>query len=206
MPFSRRLLAAALVTTAALGLAACGPDNSPDQSAKGTTAPAAATGPGGTGVPATKGAAPTTAPPASPAPATPGASASVASPGSDEPEGFCTHVPLPAGQKWIYPVKGTTTGTLTYRDTKDACGVNDVSFEPVGADRTAAFAPTAKGHLSSVMAAPKDVDLAGVVKHINECLASPHSEKGSYPCSAGDYKVAVDASGKVTELWERAHS
>ncbi|WP_406096398.1 hypothetical protein [Kitasatospora purpeofusca] len=186
MPVSRRLLATALVATAALGLAACGPDNSPDQSAKGTTPPAAAAT-----APATKGAAPTTAPAGS---------------ASDEPEGFCTHAPLPAGQKWIYPVKGTSTTTLTYRDTKDACGVNDVAFEPVGADRTAAFAPTAKGHLSSVMAAPKDVDLAGLVKHINECLASPHSEKGSYPCSAGDYKVSVDASGKVTELWERAHS
>ncbi|WP_327064022.1 hypothetical protein OG715_03590 [Kitasatospora purpeofusca] len=200
MPVSRRLLATALVATAALGLAACGPDNSPDQSAKGTTAPtAAATAPAtapSASAPATKGAAPTTAP----------GSTAPAGSASDEPEGFCTHVPLPAGQKWIYPVKGTSTTTLTYRDTKDACGVNDVSFEPVGADRTAAFAPTAKGHLSSVMAAPKDVDLAGVVKHINECLASPHSEKGSYPCSAGDYKVAVDASGKVTELWERAHS
>ncbi|MFD9060542.1 hypothetical protein ACFVZ3_03360 [Kitasatospora purpeofusca] len=194
MPVSRRLLATALVATAALGLAACGPDNSPDQSAKGTTAPTAAAS-----APATKGAAPTTAP------ASAGSTAPAGS-ASDEPEGFCTHAPLPAGQKWIYPVKGTSTTTLTYRDTKDACGVNDVSFEPVGADRTAAFAPTAKGHLSSVMAAPKDVDLAGVVKHINECLASPHSEKGSYPCSAGDYKVAVDASGKVTELWERAHS
>ncbi|MFJ4671232.1 hypothetical protein [Kitasatospora purpeofusca] len=194
MPVSRRLLATALVATAAFGLAACGPDNSPDQSAKGTTAPtAAATAPATSpaAAPATKGAAPTTAPAGS---------------ASDEPEGFCTHAPLPAGQKWIYPVKGTSSTTLTYRDTKDACGVNDVSFEPVGADRTAAFAPTAKGHLSSVMAAPKDVDLAGAVKHINECLASPHSEKGSYPCSAGDYKVAVDASGKVTELWERAHS
>ncbi|WP_328958666.1 hypothetical protein [Kitasatospora purpeofusca] len=202
MPVSRRLLATALVATAALGLAACGPDNSPDQSAKGTTAPTAAasapaaaagSAPGSApaSAPATKGAAPTTAPAGS---------------ASDEPEGFCTHAPLPAGQKWIYPVKGTSTTTLAYRDTKDACGVNDVSFEPVGADRTAAFAPTTKGHLSSVMAAPKDVDLAGVVKHINECLASPHSEKGTYPCSAGDYKVAVDASGKVTELWERAHS
>ncbi|MFF7586372.1 hypothetical protein ACFZCK_02635 [Kitasatospora purpeofusca] len=201
MPVSRRLLATALVATATLGLAACGPDNSPDQSAKGTTAPttaatAPATSPAAApaSAPATKGAAQGTAPAGSTAPA------------SDEPEGFCTHAPLPAGQKWIYPVKGTSSTTLAYRDTKDACGVNDVSFEPVGADRTAAFAPTAKGHLSSVMAAPKDVDLAGVVKHINECLASPHSEKGSYPCSAGDYKVAVDASGKVTELWERAHS
>ncbi|CAN3978337.1 hypothetical protein [Kitasatospora purpeofusca] len=204
MPVSGRLLATALVATATLGLAACGPDNSPDQSAKGGTAPTAAasapaTSPGA--APATKGAAPTTAPGST----APGSTAPAGS-ASDEPEGFCTHVPLPAGQKWIYPVKGTSTTTLTYRDTKDACGVNDVSFEPVGADRTAAFAPTAKGHLSSVMAAPKDVDLAGVVKHINECLASPHSEKGSYPCSAGDYKVAVDASGKVTELWERAHS
>lgn len=92
------------------------------------------------------------------------------------------------------------------KDTKDVCGVNDVGFEPVGADKTAAFAPTAKGHLSSVLVAPKDVNLADLVKHINECLATPHNEKGSYPCSAGDYKVAVDASGKVTELWERAHS
>ncbi|MFI9323177.1 hypothetical protein ACIGXI_25825 [Kitasatospora aureofaciens] len=136
---------------------------------------------------------------AKPAPSgTPGA--------SGEPEGFCIHEPLPAGQKWIYPGKGTTATTLAYKDTKDVCGVNDVGFERVGADRTAAFAPTAMGHLSSVLVAPKDVTLADLVKHINECLATPYNEKGSYPCSAGDYKVAVDASGKVTELWERAHS
>ncbi|MFC5662609.1 hypothetical protein ACFP3U_06380 [Kitasatospora misakiensis] len=194
MPASRRLLATALVAAAAFGLAACGPDNSPDQAAKGASTAAATT--------ATTAAA-TTAP-AAPATASPTAPATA--PASGEPEGFCTHQPLPAGQKWIYPVKGTSATTLTYRDTKDACGVNDVVFEPVGADKTAAFTATAKGHLSSVMAAPKDVDLAGLVKHINECLTSPHNDKGSYPCSAGDYKVAIDASGKVTELWERAHS
>ncbi|MFI9163169.1 hypothetical protein [Kitasatospora aureofaciens] len=57
-----------------------------------------------------------------------------------------------------------------------------------------------------MLVAPKDVNLADLVEHINECLATPYNEKGSYPCSAGDYKVAVDVSGKVTELWERAHS
>ncbi|MFI9163168.1 hypothetical protein [Kitasatospora aureofaciens] len=41
------------------------------------------------------------------------------------------------------PGKGTTATTLAYKDTKDVCGVNDVGFEPVGADKTAAFAPTA---------------------------------------------------------------
>ncbi|MFD8706423.1 hypothetical protein ACFV1W_28100 [Kitasatospora sp. NPDC059648] len=64
-----------------------------------------------------------------------------------------------------------------YEDTKDVCGVNDVGFEPVGADKTAAFAPTAKGHLSSVLVAPKDVNLADLVKHINECLATPYNER-----------------------------
>ncbi|MFF7992331.1 hypothetical protein ACFZDG_21360 [Kitasatospora xanthocidica] len=202
MSASRRLLATALVATAAFGLAACGPDDSSDQGAG--SAPTAATA-------APTAAAPTTAAPAgSGKPAAPGGTAKPAPSGtpaaSGEPEGFCTHGPLPAGQKWIYPGKGTTAATLVYKDTKDVCGVNDVGFEPVGADKTAAFAPTAKGHLSSVLAPPKDVNLADLVKHINECIATPHNEKGSYPCSSGDYKVAIDASGKVTELWERAHS
>ncbi|MER7579770.1 hypothetical protein [Kitasatospora sp. NPDC097691] len=205
MSASRRLLATALVATAAFGLAACGPDDSSDQGAGSgsTTATAAPT--------AATPASPTAAPAGSGKPAAPGGSGKPAAPtgtpgASGEPEGFCTHGPLPAGQKWIYPVKGTTAATLVYKETKDVCGVNDVGFEPVGADKTAAFAPTAKGHLSSVLTAPKDVNLADLVKHINECIATPYNEKGSYPCSVGDYKVAIDASGKVTELWERAHS
>lgn len=198
MSVSRRLLATALVATAAFGLAACGPDDSSDQGAGGGSATATAAPTGAAPAPASPTAAPGgTGKPAAPT-GTPGA--------SGEPEGFCTHGPLPAGQKWIYPAKGTTTTTLVYKETKDACGVNDVVFEPVGADKTAAFAPTAKGHLSSVLTAPKDVNLADLVKHVNECIANPDNQKGSYPCSGGDYKVAIDASGKVTELWERAHS
>ncbi|MFF2541052.1 hypothetical protein ACFVUY_00595 [Kitasatospora sp. NPDC058063] len=197
---SRRLLATALVAAAAFGLAACGPDDSADQGAGGGATTAASAAP--TAAPA--GAA-SQAP--SGKPAGTGKPAATGTPSADgEPEGFCTHGPLPAGQKWVYPAKGTSATTLVYKDTKDACGVNDVVFEPVGADKSAAFAPTAKGHLSSVLAPPKDVNLADLVKHVNECLAAPHNEKGSYPCSAGDYKVAIDASGKVTELWERAHS
>ncbi|MFG2909546.1 hypothetical protein ACGF13_31340 [Kitasatospora sp. NPDC048286] len=203
---SGKLLATALVAAAAFGLAACGPDNSDQGAGGGSTA--VTTAPTGAGaVPAT--AAPTgagSAPAASGKPAPTGKPAQSAKP-SDEPEGFCTHEPLPAGQKWVYPVKGTSATTLVYKETKDACGVNDVVFEPVGADKSAPIAPTAKGHLSSVLAPPKDVAVADLVKHVNECLADPTNVKGSYPCSGvGDYKVALDASGKVTELWERAHS
>ncbi|MET8629261.1 hypothetical protein ABZW30_36940 [Kitasatospora sp. NPDC004669] len=195
MSASRRLLAAALVTTAAFGLAACGPDNSSDQGAGGTTATA-------TAAPATGGAASPTAAPATgtakPAP--------TGKPTDGGPEGFCTSDPLPAGQKWIVPVKGTSATALVYKETKDVCGVNDVGFQPVGADKTAQFAPTVKGHLKSVVAAPKDVNAADLAKHINECVATPGNQKGSYPCSAGDYKVAIDASGKVVEMWERPSS
>ncbi|RKT16632.1 hypothetical protein BX285_0978 [Streptomyces sp. 1114.5] len=198
MPVSRRLLATALVAAAAFGLAACGPDDSSDQGAGSGSSTATA---------APTDAAPTAAPAGTGKPVQPGRTAPSATPAaSGEPEGFCTHGPLPAGQKWIYPVKGTSTTTLVYKDTKDVCGVDDVGFDPVGADKTAPIAPTAKGHLSSVLAAPKDVNVTDLVKHINECIATPHNEKGSYPCSLGDYKVAIDASGKVTELWERAHS
>nr|BFD92504.1 hypothetical protein KitaXyl93_38640 [Kitasatospora sp. Xyl93] len=207
MPSSRSsgLLATALVAAAALGLAACGPDNSSDQGA----------GSGSTGAaPAAPTAAPTASPSGSASHAPSGKPAGTAKPGATgspaadgEPEGFCTHGPLPAGQKWVYPVKGTSATTLVYQETKDACGVNDVVFEPVGANKSAPIAPTAKGHLSSVLAPPKDVNVADLVKHVNECLAEPTNVKGSYPCSGvGDYKVALDASGKVTELWERAHS
>ncbi|MFF4384129.1 hypothetical protein [Kitasatospora sp. NPDC001547] len=207
MPSSRSsgLLATALVAAAAFGLAACGPDNSSDQGA----------GSGSTGAaPAAPTAAPTASPSGSASHAPSGKPAGTAKPGATgspaadgEPEGFCTHGPLPAGQKWVYPVKGTSATTLVYQETKDACGVNDVVFEPVGANKSAPIAPTAKGHLSSVLAPPKDVNVADLVKHVNECLAEPTNVKGSYPCSGvGDYKVALDASGKVTELWERAHS
>ncbi|MFF1908659.1 hypothetical protein [Kitasatospora sp. NPDC058218] len=201
MPTFRRMLGAGLVATAALGLAACGPDNASDQAggapaATSTAAPTTAA-PGGT--------APSTAAPSGSAPAG-GKSAKPSTGAGDEPEGFCDAAPLPAGQKWIYPAKGTTTTTLVYKDTKTACGVNDVVFEPVGADKTAAFAPTAKGHLNSVLAKPKDVNVADLVKHIGECLADPTNVKGFYPCSAGDYKVAIDSAGKVVEMTERAHS
>lgn len=203
---SRRLLATALVAAAAFGLAACGPDNTADQGAGNGSTGAASAAP--TAAPAgTAGQAPSGKPTGTAKPAGTGKPAASGTPAADgEPEGFCTHGPLPAGQQWIYPVKGTSATTLVYKETKDVCGVNDVGFEPVGADKSAPFAPTAKGHLSSVLVPPKDVNLADLVKHVNECLASPYNEKGSYPCSVGDYKVAIDASGKVTELWERAHS
>ncbi|MFD9690492.1 hypothetical protein [Kitasatospora sp. NPDC059088] len=193
MSASRRLLVATLVATAALGLAACGPDDPSTQGAGASTATAA---------PATGGAASPTAAPATgtgkPAPA--------GKPTDGGPEGFCTHEPLPAGQKWIEPVKGTSATTLVYKETKDACGVNDVALEPTGADKSATFAPGAKGHLKSVVAAPKDVVVAELVKHINECIATPGNQKGSYPCNSGTYKVALDASGKVVEMWERPSS
>ncbi|MFG3051017.1 hypothetical protein ACGFZP_08705 [Kitasatospora sp. NPDC048239] len=202
MPVYRRLLGAGLVATALFGLAACGPDDSSDQAGGSANTPAAPA--------ATTPAAPAATTPAATAPAGGKSTGPAASgkPSADpsEPEGFCDAPPLPAGQKWIYPAKGTTATTLVYKDTKTACGVNDVVFEPVGADKTAPFAPTVKGHLNSVLAKPKDVNGADLVKHINECLADPTSTKGFYPCSGGDYKVAIDASGKVVELTERAHS
>ncbi|MFJ6379990.1 hypothetical protein ACIQI7_08300 [Kitasatospora sp. NPDC092039] len=209
MPSSRssRLLATALVAAAAFGLAACGPDDSSDQGAGSVPTGAASAAP--TAAPAgTASQAPSGKPAGTGKPVATGKPAATGTPAADgEPEGFCTHGPLPAGQKWVYPVKGTSATTLVYQETKDACGVNDVVFEPVGANKSAPIAPTAKGHLSSVLAPPKDVNVADLVKHVNECLAEPTNVKGSYPCSGvGDYKVAIDASGKVTELWERAHS
>ncbi|MGW6917850.1 hypothetical protein ACWGB8_29095 [Kitasatospora sp. NPDC054939] len=200
---SRRMLGAVLAGAAVLGLAACGPEDASDKAA-GTAAPTASA-PAGTG-----GAAPTaaaTAPSGTAKPAPSGTAQPSRSAGADEePEGFCTAAPLPAGQKWVYPVKGTTATTLVYRDTKTACGVNDVRFEPVGPDRSAPFAATAKGHLNSVLAKPKDVDVAGLVKHIAECLADRTSPDVSYPCSGGEYKVVVDSAGRVVEMTERAAS
>ncbi|MBD0688888.1 hypothetical protein [Streptomyces sp. CBMA123] len=194
MSASRRLLATALVATAAFGLAACGPDNSSDQGAGGTTATAAPAGGGA--------ASPTAAAPAT-GTAKPAASGK---PTDGGPEGFCTSDPLPAGQKWINVEKGTSATALVYKETKDACGVDDVAHEPTGADKTAQFAPTVKGHLKSVVAAPKDVNAADLAKHINECIATPGNQKGFYPCSSGTYKAAIDASGKVVEMWERPSS
>ncbi|MFH9349423.1 hypothetical protein [Kitasatospora sp. NPDC017646] len=196
MSVSRRLLATALVATAAFGLAACGPDDSSDQGAGTATATAA---------PATG--APTAAPATGSArPAPSGKPAQSGKPTDGAPEGFCTSAPLPAGQKWIDVQKGTSATALVYKETKDACGVDDVAHEAVGPDKTAQFATTVKGHLRSVVAAPKDVNAADLAKHINECIATPGNQKGFYPCSSGVYTVAIDASGKVTEMWERPSS
>ncbi|WP_369183486.1 hypothetical protein [Streptomyces sp. Y1] len=195
MPVSRRPLAAALVVAAAFGLAACGPDDPSDNgqgSAPTTAATAPASAPASPAAPAGK--------PTGKASGKPSAGA------SGEPEGFCTSDPLPAGQKWVNVEKGTTATALTYKETKDACGVDDVAHEPVGAAKTAQFAPTVKGHLRSVVAPPKEVNAADLAKHINECITTPGNQKGFYPCSSGDYKVAFDASGKVTEMWERPSS
>ncbi|MGW2378298.1 MULTISPECIES: hypothetical protein [Kitasatospora] len=194
MSVSRRLLATALVATAAFGLAACGPNDSSDQGAGTTTA---------TTAPAGAGAASPTAAPAGGGTAKPAPSGK---PTDGAPEGFCTSGPLPAGHKWIDVQKGTTATALVYKETKDVCGVDDVGHEAVGPDKTAQFAPTVKGHLRSVVAAPKDVNAADLAKHINECVANPDNQKGFYPCSSGDYEVALDASGKVTEMWERPSS
>ncbi|WBP87749.1 hypothetical protein [Kitasatospora cathayae] len=188
---ARRLLSTALLATTALGLAACGPNDSGDSSGTGTATAAASTAPtvaatGGTAKPAPTG---------------------NATAGTDNgPQGICTHEPLPAGQKWVIPAKGTSATALVYQDTKDECGVNDVQFTPTGANKTAPFAPTAKGHLNSVVVAPKEVDVAALVKHINECIATPHDSKGSYPCQNNYFRVTLDASGKVVDMVERAES
>ncbi|MEE1785739.1 hypothetical protein PUR71_22950 [Streptomyces sp. SP17BM10] len=202
MLVSRKLLSTALVAAAAFGLAACGPDNSSDQAGGGSSsaATAAPTGAPATGAPATG------APAASPS----GKAKPTAKPSAgatdDGPEGFCTHDPLPAGQKWIVPVKGTNGTTLVYKDTKDACGVDDVALEPTGPDKTAQFAPTFKAQLRSVVKPPMDANAETLAKHVNECIATPRSDKGVYPCQDNVFKVTLDASGKVVEMWEKAVS
>ncbi|MFD8707078.1 hypothetical protein ACFV1W_31555 [Kitasatospora sp. NPDC059648] len=189
---TRRLLSTALIATAACGLAACGPDNSGDSTGSSTGAPSAVPTVAATG---------TAAGAAKPAPS------GKPSAGTDDgPQGICTHEPLPAGQKWVIPTKGTSATALVYQDVKDECGVNAVQFTPTGAAKTASFAPTAKGHLNSVVVAPKEVDVAGLVKHINECIATPHDNKGSYPCQNNYFRVTLDASGKVVDMFERAES
>ncbi|MFJ9775628.1 hypothetical protein ACIRVF_31020 [Kitasatospora sp. NPDC101157] len=200
MSVSRRLLATALVATAAFGLAACGPDNSSDQGA-GTATGTATAAPAGAASPTAAAPATGTAKPAASGKPAPSGKAT-----DGGPEGFCTSAPLPAGQKWINVEKGTSATALVYKETKDACGVDNVAHEATGPDRTAQFAPTVKGHLRSVVAPPKDVNAADLAKHINECIATPGNQKGFYPCSSGVYTVAIDASGKVTEMWERPSS
>ncbi|MFD7903204.1 hypothetical protein ACFV4G_13255 [Kitasatospora sp. NPDC059747] len=202
MLVSRKLLSAALVATAAFGLAACGPDNSSDQAGGGSSTAAAAP----TGAPATAaptGAATGAASPTGKAKPTGKPSAGATDAG---PEGICTHDPLPAGQKWIVPVKGTNGTTLVYKDTKDACGVDDVALEPTGPDKTAQFAPAFKAQLRSVVKPPMDANAETLAKHVNECIATPGSDKGVYPCQNNVFKVTLDASGKVVEMWEKAVS
>ncbi|MGW2249550.1 hypothetical protein ACWCXH_05060 [Kitasatospora sp. NPDC001660] len=194
MSVSKKLLATALVATAAFGLAACGPDNSSDQAGGGSSTAATA---------APTGAASPTGKPAPTGKATGKPSGGATGGG---PEGFCTSDPLPAGQKWIIPVKGTSGTTLVYKDTKDACGVDDVALEPTGPDKTAQFAPTFKAQLRSVVKPPMDANAETLAKHVNECIATPRSDKGVYPCQDNVFKATLDASGKVTEMWEQAVS
>ncbi|MEV7022236.1 hypothetical protein [Kitasatospora sp. NPDC093558] len=198
MNVSRKLLSAALVATAAFGLAACGPENSSDQAGGGSSTAAAAP----TTAPATGGAT-GAASPAGKAKPTGKPSAGATDAG---PEGICTHDPLPAGQKWIVPVKGTSGTTLVYKETKDACGVDDVALEPTGPDKTAQFAPTFKAQLRSVVKPPMDANAETLAKHVNECIATPHGDKGVYPCQDNVFKATLDASGKVVEMWEKAVS
>lgn len=197
----RRMLTAAIAAAAVVGLAACGPDNSSESAAPASTAAVAATG----GASAAPSGAPTTTPgKASKAPSKAPTKAGSGTPGTDgEPEQFCDAAALPAGHKIVFPSKATATG-MSAKDSEPRCGVNDVMFAPVGADKAYQFAAGVKAQLRSVMVPPKDVNAAELATHITECVA--HKEKPGYPCTDGDYEITVDAAGKITEILERPHS
>jgi len=187
---SRSLLTAVVISAAMFGLAACEPDGSSDAAPANTTA-SAAPSVTDTG----KAEATDPAPDASSAEPT----------ASDAADPSCDAPKLPAGHKIISPVKQPSGDTLSAKDTKPRCGVNDVEFEATGAAKAYHFASTVKAQLSPASGSAKTVSLTELSQHIGDCLN--HAQKANLVCSSyGNYEVTVDASGKITAIKEIYHS
>ncbi|MGE7438640.1 hypothetical protein [Kitasatospora sp. NPDC001175] len=186
---SRRLLAAAVLTVAALGLVGCDPNDPKGGSSAAPAAPSATASGAASGT-------------AKPAPAGKSSSAPDGDPGEN-----CTPAKLPAGHKIVQPVQQPKQNTMPAKATKFACDPNDGHWEAVGSPERFVFAPHAKAELAAGSVGYKSVAVGELWNHIGDCLDGGQNVKPPLTCSAFPvYDITQNSSGEITEIKELWHS
>ncbi|MGK4582242.1 hypothetical protein [Kitasatospora sp. HPMI-4] len=192
---SRRLITAAVLTVAALGLVGCDPNDPSGNGSGGSSAAAAAP----------QASAPA-AGAAQPAPAGASSKAPTVDPGGDPGEN-CATPKLPAGHKIVQPVAQPKQDTMLAKATTFACDPNDGHWEATGSAARYLFAPHAKAELTNGAAGYTSVAVGELWNHIGDCLDGGQNVKPPQTCSSHPvYDITQGADGKITEIKEIWHS
>ncbi|MER5861845.1 hypothetical protein [Kitasatospora sp. NPDC002040] len=137
------------------------------------------------------------------APATkPTASRSTTDPDENGP---CKTPAPTAGRKYVQAVKAPKQDTVYVKDAKFVCDPNDGHYEGAGAEKTYGFAVKVKAQLSSGPGTLKTVPLGELFQHVGDCLLQQEVPQ-PYSCSGGIYDIALDGSGKISDIKEIWHS
>lgn len=195
---SRRLITAVVLATAAFGLTACGPDST----SGGSTSTAAA------GAPSASSPVSSATPPSTTATGAAPTAGSSTPPASDGDPGMsCTEPKLAPGHKIVMPVRQPTQDLMHAKATKFACDPNDGHYVGVGAEKSYLFAPEVKAQLATGAGTFETVVVGDLWMHIGDCLGAGSPVKPPLSCSSYPaYEIALDSSGKVTEIKEIWHS
>lgn len=200
---ARRLLATAVLATAALTLTGCGPDvtttagSSPTAAMSPTSAPSPAT--------------PTAA-------ASPSAAASSTKPSSAKPTAVKPTTAKPtadctanaAGVGTV--IKATAVGYATHvwmkaLDTKFICGPDipdDGYFEGYGAVKLYSFSNDVKTSVL-VGTTQQPVELNDFMAQADTCLTSPNSVQGPRGCFGNEFVVTVTGANVITSIKQLYH-
>ncbi|WP_405018562.1 hypothetical protein OHV05_17735 [Kitasatospora sp. NBC_00070] len=186
---ARRLLTGvAVVSAVVIGLTGCQKHSTRGSSTNHVQAPAAGS-----------------TPPQAPVEKTSAAPTPSASGSADDadPTGCTTPTPK-AGRKYVQAVKPPKQDTLFVKDAKFVCDPNDGHYAGAGADKTYMLAAKVTAQIVNGPGKFKTVPVGELFTHVGDCLLGVEVQDPA-SCSNGIYEIAVDGSGKVTEIKEIWH-
>ncbi|MFJ8040243.1 hypothetical protein ACIRBX_06980 [Kitasatospora sp. NPDC096147] len=133
-------------------------------------------------------------------------SAAASSATGEDPDAEACSTPAPkANWKYVQAVKPPKQDTLYVKDAKFVCDPNDGHYEGAGAEKTYMFATKVKAQISAGPGNTKVVPVGELWQHIGDCLVDRAQVKEPYSCSGGIYEIALDGTGKITEIREVWH-
>ncbi len=145
-------------------------------------------------------------PPQAPVEKTTGAPTPSASSSSDDPDGAgsCTTPAPKTGRKYVQAVKPPKQDTLYVKDAKFVCDPNDGHYAGAGAEKTYGFAAKVKAQVANGPGTVKTVPVGELWQHIGDCLLVVEvQDPASF--SGGIYEIALDGTGKLTEIMDIWH-
>ncbi|MDH6124559.1 hypothetical protein [Kitasatospora sp. GP82] len=204
MSAHRPLVAAALLATTVLSLAACGA-GSTTSTAAASASPAVATSPSASAtVPQQSSATPAISHTATAHPSAPG------KPAQGTPAADCTTAAQRPGHRVVNVVSGTAgSSEIAATATKFICGPNvddDGYYQPAGSPTTFKIASGAQGELFTLgnTTATRGVPVAQLIQHADDCGHHRPVDR-PYSCFGGNYDITVDVAGHITHISELYH-